>query len=103
MELKEKVKRDIKEMVDEKYRDFHSKLCPGIQNIMGVRIPVLREYAKKLNKEYTLEQILTEVEDEYYEEIMIKGISIGLNKKEDIDKVLKYIESFIPKIDKSRL
>ena len=99
MELKEKVKRDIKEMVDEKYRDFHSKLCPGIQNIMGVRIPVLREYAKKLNKEYTLEQILTEVEDEYYEEIMIKGISIGLNKKEDIDKVLKYIESFIPKID----
>ena len=99
MELRKKVKEDIKEMVDEKYRDFHSNLCPGTENIMGVRIPELRDYAKKLNKEYTLEQILSEVEDEYYEETMLKGISIGLNKKEDIDKILKYIEHFIPKID----
>lgn len=99
MELKEKVKKDIKEMADNKYKDFHSNLCPGIQNIIGVRIPVLREYAKKLNKEYALEQILEEVEDEYYEETMLKGISIGLNNKEDIDKILKYIEYFVPKIN----
>lgn len=68
-------------------------------NILGVRIPVLRDYAKKLNKEYTLEQILSEVENEYYEETMLKGMVIGLNKKENIDKILKYSENFIPKID----
>lgn len=99
MELKEKVKKDIKEMCDNKYQEFHSNLCPGTQNILGVRIPVLRDYVKKLNKEYTLEQILSEVEDEFYEETMLKGISIGLNKKEDIDKILKYMEEFIPKIN----
>lgn len=99
MELRKKVKEDIKEMADEKYREFQSGLCPGTENIMGVRIPHLREYAKKMNKEYTLKQILEEVEDEYYEETMLKGISIGLNKKEDIDKILKYIEQFVPKID----
>lgn len=99
MNLKEKIKKDIEEMSDNKYREFHSNLCPGTENIMGVRIPVLRDYAKKLNKEYSLEQILSEVEDEYYEETMLKGISIGLNKKEDIDKILEYTECFIPKIN----
>lgn len=97
--LKEKVKIDIKDMADEKYRNFHSNLCPGTENIMGVKIPILRDYAKKLNKEYTLEQILSEVEDEYYEETMLKGILIGLNKNEDIEKILKYVEEFIPKIN----
>lgn len=97
--LKEKVKIDIKDMADEKYRNFHSNLCPGTENIMGVKIPILRDYAKKLNKEYTLEQILSEVEDEYYEETMLKGILIGLNKNEDIEKILKYVQEFIPKIN----
>lgn len=99
MGLKEKVKKDIKEMVDEKYKNFHSNLCPGAENIMGVRIPTLRDYAKKLNKEYSLEEALTQIEDEFYEETMLKGILIGLNKKEDIDKILKYIECFVPKIN----
>ena len=99
MELREKVKKDIKEMVDEKYRDFHSNLCPGTQNIMGVRIPVLRNYAKELNKEYSLKQILLEVEDEYYEETMLKGMLIGLNKNEDINQILEYIKEFVPKIN----
>lgn len=97
--LKEKVKIDIKDMADEKYRNFHSNLCPGTENIVGVKIPILRDYAKKLNKEYTLEQILSEVEDEYYEETMLKGILIGLNKNEDIEKILKYVQEFIPKIN----
>lgn len=97
--LKEKVKIDIKDMADEKYRNFHSNLCPGTENIVGVKIPILRDYAKKLNKEYTLEQILSEVEEEYYEETMLKGILIGLNKNEDIEKILKYVQEFIPKIN----
>lgn len=97
--LSEKVKKDIQNMADDKYKDFHSGLCPGIQNIVGVRIPVLRNYAKKLNKEYNLEQILEEIEDEFYEETMLKGMVIGLNKNENIDKILKYTENFIPKIN----
>ena len=32
---------------DLKYRDFHSKLCPNVDNIIGVRIPELRKMAKK--------------------------------------------------------
>lgn len=99
MELRDKVKKDIIEMSDSKYKEFHSGLCPGTQNIVGVRIPILRDYAKKLNKEYSLEEMLNQIEDEYYEETMIKGLSIGLDKKDDINIILKYIENFVPKIN----
>lgn len=32
---------------DTKYQKFHSALCPGIYNIIGIRIPVLRKLANE--------------------------------------------------------
>lgn len=32
---------------DTKYQKFHSALCPGIDNIIGIRIPVLRKLANE--------------------------------------------------------
>ena len=40
---------------DTKYQKFHSALCPGIDNIIGIRIPVLRKLANEiLRMEITL-------------------------------------------------
>lgn len=33
---------------DTKYQKFHSALCPGIDNIIGIRIPVLRKLANEI-------------------------------------------------------
>ena len=38
---------------DTKYQKFHSALCPGIDNIIGIRIPVLRKM-KSSGMEITL-------------------------------------------------
>ena len=38
---------ELLQNVDETYREFHSGLCPNTDNIMGVRIPKLREIAKR--------------------------------------------------------
>ena len=32
---------------DTKYQKFHSALCPGIDNIIGIRIPVLKNWQMK--------------------------------------------------------
>ena len=93
------IKEELKLLVDEKYKEFHSNLCPGINNILGIRVPVLREFAKKLNKEYSIEDLLSRIDDEYYEEIMLKGMIIGLNKNLEWEKIERYIEEFVPKID----
>lgn len=48
--MKQEIKERLFELADEKYREFHSRLCPGTDNIIGVRVPVLRNYAKELAK-----------------------------------------------------
>lgn len=97
--MKEEIKKKIIELSDEKYKKFHSKLCPGTNNIIGVRVPILRNYAKELFNEQTWKETIKQIDNEYYEEIMLQGMIIGLAKKEDINNILQYVESYVPKID----
>ena len=97
--MKEEIKKQLKQLADSKYKEFHSNLCPGTDNILGVRVPVLRNYAKELVKKYPVEKLLKNIDNEYYEEIMLQGMIIGLDKKVNIKTILEYIEEFIPKID----
>ena len=76
--LKEKIKEEIKNLADQKYMEFHKKLCTGSDNIIGVRVPVLRNYAKNLIKYYSLDELLENIDNEYYEEVMLQGMLIGL-------------------------
>ena len=93
------IKEELISLADEKYKNFYSNLCPGTENILGIRVPVLRNYAKELNKEYSIQDLLEKIDDEYYEEIMLKGMIIGLNKKLRWEELEKHIKWFIPKID----
>lgn len=97
--MENNIKKELKKLSDKKYKEFHSNLCPGIDNIIGVRVPILRNYAKELLKKYSIEELFSKIDDEYYEEIMLKGMIIGLDKIEDIEKKKKYIKIFIPKIN----
>ena len=97
--MKQKIKQELKQLADEKYREFQKGLCPGTENILGVRVPVLRNYAKKLAKEYEIRELLNHIDNEFYEEIMLQGMLIGLKKDKDIQNILKDIERFVPKID----
>ena len=97
--MKEEIKKQLKQLSDSRYKEFHSNLCPGTDNILGVRVPVLRNYAKELVKKYPVEKLLKNTDNEYYEEIVLQGMIIGLDKKVNIKTILEYIEEFIPKID----
>ena len=97
--MKQEIKDKLFELSDKKYKEFHGGLCPGTENIIGVRVPVLRKYAQELFKEKDWKQTIKEIDNEYYEEIMLQGILIGQAKNEDINTILKYVEDYVPKID----
>ena len=97
--MKQKIKKELEQLADKKYKEFQKGLCPGTENILGVRVPVLRGYAKKLSKEYEIRELLNHIDNEYYEEIMLQGMLIGLEKDKDIQNILTDIERFVPKID----
>ena len=97
--MKQEIKKKLFELSDQKYKEFHGGLCPGTENIIGVRVPVLRKYAQELFKQKDWKQTIEEIDNEYYEEIMLQGMLIGQAKNENINIILKYVEKYVPKID----
>ncbi len=94
---RKEIQEELFKLQDKKYKEFHSSLCPGIANIIGIRVPVLRKFAKQMLKTKDYNSIL-KFNPKYYEEAMLQGMIIGL-KKEDISIIKKDIENFVPKID----
>lgn len=95
--MQDDIREKLKQLVDEKYRMFSAKLLPGVDNILGVRIPVLHKLGKKIaivdGKDY-----LAHAQDDYFEEVMLQGIVIGLMKC-PLQEKLEYIKDFLPKIN----
>ena len=94
--------KEVKEFIiknqDQKYLDFSGSIGAVSNKLrLGVRIPLLKDYAKSLAKEYPLDYLLKEIDEEYYEEVMIKGFIIG-NYKLEYSELIKYIDYFLPKI-----
>lgn len=96
--MEEEIRNHLFELQDKKYQEFHSGLCPNTNNIIGVRVPVLRNYAKTLVKQYGIDKLLTNIGNDYYEEVMLQGMIIGLGK-DNIETTLNRIEKFVPKIN----
>ncbi len=95
-----KIRSDLINLQDKKFRQFNSVICPGIDNIIGIKIPVLRDYAKNLIKqEKNFKDYISFNETKYFEEVMLQGILIGFIKNTDIKDLLKIIENFVAKID----
>ncbi|CRZ35290.1 3-methyladenine DNA glycosylase AlkD [Herbinix hemicellulosilytica] len=91
------IKEQLIKLADEKYRMFTSSITPGAENILGVRLPVLRKIAKDIAKGDYI-SYFNEASSETYEEKMLQGMVIGYIKA-DIDEVLKLAGNFIPLID----
>lgn len=98
MELTGKnVKEELLKLRDEKYQKFSSALLPGTDNMIGVRLPLLRKLAKQI-VEKDWESYLNTAEDEYFEEVMLQGIVIGLVNV-SLERHFSLIAAFLPKID----
>lgn len=95
--LKEEIRNKLYEIQDLKYKEFHSSLCPNVNNIVGVQVPKLRAIAKELARTNPIEYM--ELDDiTLYEEKVIQGLIIGMAKL-SVNETQKYLDKFIPKID----
>lgn len=95
----EEIQKHLFELQDMAYRDFHSRLMPDIdkETVIGIRVPMLRKYAKSIAGTELSEMFIKELPHCYYEEnnlhmMLITGIK-------DYDRCLTEIERFLPYID----
>lgn len=94
-----KITKLLFEMRDEKFRDFTSKLIPGVDKelIIGVRVPEIRRLAKPLSADER-KKFLSELPHKYHEENLLHGAILQLIKN-DIGEVISETEKFLPYID----
>lgn len=86
----------LKSQEDLKYREFHSGLGINKDNLIGIKIPQLKEIAKYIAKgDYN--SFIKNNKHDYYEEIMIHGLIIGYLK--DYNETLKLFNQFIKYVD----
>jgi len=94
----EKTIRDqLFEWADKDYQKFSASLIPNINNVIGVRIPQLRKFAKQIAKG-DWRTYLDQADSDYFEENMLQGLVIGYVNT-DVEEILHYIVKFVPKID----
>ena len=93
------IRGELMELSDDKYKAFHSKLMPTIQDdlILGVRVPVLRKYARKVFEEYDWQTFLKETPHKYYEENNLHAFIIEQIK--DYQRVIDELNLFLPFVD----
>lgn len=95
----EEIQKHLFELQDIKYRDFHSRLMPDTdkETVIGIRVPVLRKYAKSIAGTELSEKFIKELPHHYYEENNLHMMLITRIK--DYDRCISEIERFLPYID----
>ena len=90
------IEEKLFENEDIKYKDFTSRSIPNVDKntIIGVKLPILRDIAKELNKNEYRNTFINELPHKYHEENLIHGMLISLNK--DINSLLKELKDFLP-------
>lgn len=122
-EMLSEIREDLLSMAEPQYREFSAKLLPEGENLLGVRLPRLRKYAKQIGKKYKtayLDAVLPSAkgimqgvvledektlavsfDSEFMEEILLQGMVIGNLKAENneqLAEIFNYIRRYVPKI-----
>lgn len=97
MKLFKYIETELNKYSEAKYQKFSSSLIPGVDNILGIRIPNLRKIAKIISNN-DWQEFLNNYKEEYMEETMLKGLVITY-LKEDLNTILNLTSNFVPKIN----
>ena len=81
------------------YKAFHGSLVPtqNREELLGVRVPILRKLAKEFAKREDAEAFFRDVPHMYYEEYALHSFMIEQIK--DYDRCMEETEAFLPYID----
>ena len=93
------IRDELFKMQDIEYRDFNSKLIPTVkkEDMIGVRTPELRKYAKKLLKEEGMEDFLHSLPHKYFDENQLHAFMISEIK--DFKFCIDELINFLPYLD----
>lgn len=93
------IKARLISMHDESYQKFHCALIPNVpsEQVLGVRMPLVRSYAKELFNTPLAQEFLNILPHRYYEENNLHGLLIA--QIQDIEVLFTQLDRFLPYVD----
>ena len=97
--ISDEIRNELFKMQDIEYRDFNSKLIPTVkkEDMIGIRTPELRKYAKKLIKSEEMEEFLHSLPHKYFDENQLHAFIISEIK--DFNICMDELINFLPYLD----
>ncbi len=95
----EEIRAALREQAEPVYRQFHGGLVPDRdnENLLGVRVPVLRKMAREYAKREDVGAFLNDLPHRYYEENAVHSFIVEQIKS--FDSCMTETERFLPYID----
>ena len=95
----EKILDELFSLQDEEYREFNSKLIPTVakENVIGIRIPVLRKYEKEIRNSEKAKKFLNSLPHKYTEEYNLHALL--LENIKSYEDTIKALNDFLPFVD----
>lgn len=97
MGINQTLRTKLHELAEDEYKNFHKSLVPGLTNMLGVRMPKVRELAKWVSKQ-DWQSEWDDLSNDCYEELMIKGLLIGYGKLSQEEQTA-YLKKYVPLIN----
>ncbi len=99
MSVNKEIREELFRLRDVGYRAFQIKLIPTVdpETVIGVRTPVLRDYAKRLSKIPEAAEYLRELPHQFFDENQLHAFMISAIK--DYTVCIGEVEKFLPYID----
>ena len=97
--MKSPIISDLFSLQDENYKAFNQKLVPNIEpkTIIGIRVPILRRYAKSIQGTPCADEFLKNLPHAYFEENNLHAIL--LCGESDFDRFIVKLQEFLPYVD----
>jgi len=96
---RDEIVAELFRMQDKDYALMQAKIIPTVaaDRIIGVRTPALRAFAKSLSKDNDVDEFLSCVPHQYFDENQLHAFVISNEK--DFDKCIAKVDIFLPFID----
>jgi hypothetical protein len=94
-----KITEHLFSLQDLSYKEFNSKLIPTVNKnyVIGVRIPLLRKYAKEIKNSPEADKFLNSLPHKYTEEYNLHALL--LENIKDYNDIINALNNFLPFVD----
>jgi hypothetical protein len=89
------IKENLLQLAENENKKFTESLHPGIENVLGIRIPALRRLGAQIAKD-DWESYLQTADTYYMEERMLQGMVISNLKMKDTQAYLSLVPGLLP-------